>query len=69
MSTAAIILEIEKLPLQGKMELMERLSKSIQAQRAGALRAGVDALLEDYRNDHALTAFTALDGEPFYESK
>jgi len=34
-----------------------------------SLEQAAEMAIEDYRNDKELTAFTALDGEGFYETR
>jgi hypothetical protein len=66
-----IIQEINRLPLSEKFYIVEFVLKSIrqETEKTPSLTEGAKALLKDYENDQELTAFTALDGENFYESR
>lgn len=66
-----IIQEIKRLPLSEKFYIVEFVLKSIrqETEKTPSLTEGAKALLQDYENDRELTAFTALDGESFYESR
>lgn len=44
-----------------------RLAQLPIEQRRAILQTAAEALAQDYENDPELTAFTALDGEEFYE--
>ena len=69
MTTETIIRELVKLPLTEKLLVIEQTLKSIRTERESRLETAVNSLYEDYKNDAALTAFTQLDNEPFYETK
>ena len=66
-----IIQEINSLPLSEKIYIIELVLKNIrqETEKTPSLTEGAKALLHDYENDRELTAFTALDGEEFYESR
>lgn len=70
MKTEQLIKELQKLPAEKRMYVIER---SIQIIRKGEeddqIKKAVNELFEDYRSDKELTAFTALDLENFYETK
>lgn len=70
MKTEQLIKELQKLPVEKRMYVIER---SIQIIRKGEeedqIKKAVNELCEDYRSDKELTAFTALDLENFYETK
>lgn len=69
MTTESILRELEKLPLTDKLLVIEHTMKSIRTEKQKSLKAAVDALYEDYKNDKELTVFTQLDNEPFYETR
>jgi uncharacterized membrane-anchored protein len=62
MKTEQLIKELQKLPVEKRMYVIER---SIQIIRKGEeddqIKKAVNELCEDYRSDKELTAFTALD--------
>ncbi len=69
MTTAAIIKEINKLPVTEKLLVVEKTLKVIRQQREHDLIHAVDALYNDYKSDKDLIAFTKLDAESFYEAR
>lgn len=69
MTTENLIRELDKLPLTEKLLVIERTLKSIRTERQKSLKAAVDGLYDDYKNDKELTVFTQLDSEPFYETR
>lgn len=73
MGTQEIIREIEKLPIRKRMVIIERTLRSIrqkgQKKQKTQMEKAVNVLLQDYKNDKELTAFTALDMEAFHETK
>jgi hypothetical protein len=70
MNASQIIKEIERLPLNKRMIIVERTIKSIRENKnKSKLKIGADALLTDYVNDPELTVFTDIDFEKFYETR
>jgi hypothetical protein len=71
MSTKQIVDEIEKLPLDERLKLMQVMVMRIarEKEQSGGLSGGAKALLNDYENDKELTVFTLLDKESFYEAR
>ena len=69
MTTATIIRELERLPLNDKLLIIERTLRSIRTEKEKSLKLAVDQLYDDYRNDSELTAFTRLDSDSFYEAR
>jgi hypothetical protein len=70
MGTNEILKEIRKLPLQKQILLLEKTLKNIREKELNLkMRKAVEILLNDYKTDDALTEFTALDTEPFYETR
>lgn len=69
METKEILKEIEKLPLKGKLLLVEKTLRHIREHSHDLIGKVADALLSNYKSDYELTAFTTLDLEIFYEAK
>jgi hypothetical protein len=70
MRTAELIKEIQKLPLQKRIFVIERSIHSVRKEEdMNEMKKAVDALLMDYKTDKELTAFTNLDFEEFYEAR
>ena len=70
MRTSELIREINLLPPQKRMFVIERAIHSFR-KRSGNndMSKAADLLFDDYSNNNELTAFTALDYEEFYETK
>jgi len=70
MRTNELIKEIQRLPLQKRIYVIE---KSIHSMRknedANQMKKAATALYSDYKNDEDLTFFTKLDFEEFYEAR
>lgn len=69
MKTEQLIKELQKLPAEKRMYVIERSIQIIQGEEVDQIKKAVNELFEDYRSDKELTAFTALDLENFYETK
>jgi hypothetical protein len=72
MDTTQIISEISHLSLAEKLYIMEMIVQSIRKETQPSksyLERAALLLKSDYMEDKELTAFTALDGEDFYETK
>jgi hypothetical protein len=70
MSMHDIVNEINRLPLDTKIKVVEEVLKSIRKQEVSeSMRIASEQLYDDYANDSELTAFTSLDFENFYETK
>jgi phosphopantothenoylcysteine synthetase/decarboxylase len=70
MRTNDIIKEIQRLPVQKRIYVIEKTIQSIRKQEdAKLLKKAADALLVDYKSDKELTAFTNIDFADFYEAK
>jgi hypothetical protein len=68
--TTQILREINSLPLLQKMLVVEKVICSIRKEEEKmSLEEAADSLYNDYINDKDLTAFAALDGEDFYETR
>lgn len=65
-----ILREIEKLPLQDRILVIEKALKSLKKEgNKRELKRAARELLEEYKTDRDLTAFTDLDMEDFYEPR
>lgn len=71
MTATQLLLEINRLPLPERLRLVELTIHSIRQKPAGqpSMAEAAQQLLADYQSDPELTAFTALDGESFYEAR
>lgn len=70
MNTDEIIREIENLPIQKRIYVLEKTILSIRkAEETSHIHKAADALHADYKTDKELTAFTVLDFENFYETR
>lgn len=70
METREIIKAIRNLPVSKRMLIVERTLKSIrESETRKRMVKAAESLLDDYKNDKELVAFTQLDYERFYETK
>lgn len=70
METKIILEEINKLPVEDKMYVLERTIKSIrEIEIKEKMSKAVSELMEEYKSNKELTAFTEIDFENFYETK
>jgi hypothetical protein len=70
METATIIHEIDSLPTNKRMFIVEHVIRSIRLNnQENTLETAADRLYADYKDDTELTAFTQLDCEDFYEPR
>jgi hypothetical protein len=70
MRTNEIIKELQRLPLQKRIYVIEKAIQSIrQQENANQKKKAADTLYEDYKTDKELTAFTSIDFEDFYEAR
>ncbi|HDH31623.1 MAG TPA: hypothetical protein ENH26_02520 [Candidatus Wolfebacteria bacterium] len=70
METLEIIKQIEQLPLDKRMFIIEKALKSIrEIEIKGKMSLAVNELQEEYKTNKDLTAFTDIDFENFYESR
>jgi len=70
MSTKEIIEHIARLPMAKRIRLLEEALRGIREKESkGALAKAAAALEKDYRENKALTAFTAIDMDAFYEAR
>lgn len=68
---ANLIQEIDSLPPRYYGEVVDFIGyiREKKAKKALALEKAVEMAADEYRNDKELTAFSALDGEDFYETR
>ena len=70
MRTSELIKEIEQLPIQKRMYVIEKTIQSIRKNEDEIqMSFASEALLADYKTDKELTAFTDLDFVDFYETR
>jgi len=70
MRTNEIIKEIQKLPVQKRIYVIEKTIHSMRKQEdINERKKAAEDLLVDYKSDKELTAFTNIDFEDFYEAK
>jgi hypothetical protein len=70
MGTNEIIQEINKLPLQKQIIILEKTLKSIREKEVRVKMEKASEFLHDsYNMDPELTEFTVLDTEQFYETR
>ncbi len=70
MRTTELIKEIEKLPVQKRIFVIERTLQSIRRNEENSqMKKAAELLYHDYTNDSELTAFSDLDYAEFYETR
>lgn len=70
MEAAELLKQIEQLPVEKRMLLIEKMLKSIREKEIkGKMNLAVEELKEEYKTNKELTAFTDIDFDNFYESK
>jgi len=70
MEAREIIRAIRKLPVSKRILIVEKTLKTIrESETRQRMVKAAESLLEDYKSDKELTAFTQLDYEGFYETK
>ena len=70
MGTRELIKEIQRLPINKRMLVIEQALKSISDSKLKKkLEKAVDSLLKYYKTDKELTTFTDIDFDNFYEAK
>jgi hypothetical protein len=68
MKTEELIKELEQLPINERMMVIERTVHSIRVQSEKRnMSQAANALAGEYEQNEDLTSFTALDMERFYE--
>ncbi|MBI5214463.1 MAG: hypothetical protein HY960_01780 [Ignavibacteriae bacterium] len=70
MSTSEIIREIEQLPLQKRIFIVERTIHTMREKEdLKDMEIAAQKLTDEYRNNRELTELTNLDFETFYEAR
>jgi hypothetical protein len=70
MRTDELIKEIQKLPIQKRIYVIEKSLHSLRNQEEKkAMNEATELMWPDYKSDKELTAFTKIDFEDFYETK
>ena len=70
MNRYSIIKEIQRLPIQKRILVIEKAINSIRKEEEKTeLTKAADVLYRDYKTDKELTAFTNIDFVNFYEAK
>ena len=70
MRTNEIIKEIQRLPIQKRIYVIEKTIHSLRKhENTNQMKKAADTLYADYKSDKELTAFTNLDFEDFYEAR
>lgn len=70
MRTNEIIKEIQRLPIQKRIYVIEKTIHSLRKHEdTNQMKKAADTLYTDYKSDKELTAFTNLDFEDFYEAR
>lgn len=70
MRTNELIKEIQRLPIQKRIFVIEKSIHSLRKHEdTNQMKKAADALCTDYESDKELVAFTNLDFEEFYEAR
>ena len=70
MTTNDIIKELERLPIQKRIYVIEKALHSIRRHKdSDQMKKAADVLYDVYKTDKELTAFTDIDFEDFYEAR
>ncbi|HLF64751.1 MAG TPA: hypothetical protein VI603_13400 [Saprospiraceae bacterium] len=69
MSKREILNQIHHLPVGDKIWLVEETIKSMQITTTEGMSMAADALIDEYRTNKDLTAFTDIDFDNFYEAR
>ncbi|MFA4853639.1 MAG: hypothetical protein WC599_14075 [Bacteroidales bacterium] len=70
MRTSEIIKEIQRLPVQKRIFVIEKTIHSLRKHEdTNQLKKAADSLYSDYKSDKELVTFTNLDFEDFYEAR
>ena len=69
MTTTALIKEINKLPTNEKLLLVEKTLRSIRQEQSQSLEAAAADMYNEYKSNKELTIFTNIDSDSFYEIK
>ena len=70
METTKILKQIEQLPIDQRILIIEKTLKLIREREfKDRMRKAVEELHEEYKTNKNLTAFTDIDCDSFYETK
>lgn len=69
MRTDELIKEIQKLPIQKRIYVIEKSLHSLRKKEEKREINAAELLWSDYTSDKELTAFANIDFEDFYETK
>jgi len=70
MNTSELIKEIQRLPIQQRIYVVEKTIHSIRKEEdLKQLSTAAEVMYSEYKTDIDLTAFTVLDFENFYETR
>ncbi len=70
MRTNEIIQEIQKLPIQKRIYVIEKALQTLRRQsNTNQMNLAADDLFSEYVSNKELTVFTNLDFEDFYEAR
>jgi 23S rRNA C2498 (ribose-2'-O)-methylase RlmM len=70
MKTNEIIQEIQKLPIQKRIFVIEKAIQTLRRQsNTNQMNLAADDLFAEYHSNKELTVFTNLDFEDFYEAR
>jgi hypothetical protein len=70
MRTNEIIQEIQKLPIQKRIYVIEKAIQTLRRQsNTNQMNLAADDLFSEYVSNKELTVFTNLDFEDFYEAR
>jgi hypothetical protein len=70
MRTNEIIQEIQKLPIQKRIYVIEKAIQTLRRQsNTNQMNLAADDLFSEYVSNNELTVFTNLDFEDFYEAR
>lgn len=70
MNTTEILKEIERLPVQERIYLVEKTLSAIRKKEVfNQMDLAAESLYFDYAENKELTAFTDIDFDNFYETK
>lgn len=62
-------MEIQRLTITDKIWVVEETLKSLQKNARDEMSMVADSLVDEYRTNKELTAFTDIDFEHFYEAR
>jgi hypothetical protein len=69
MSKREILNQIQDLPASDKIWLVEETLKSLKQTEHEGLAIAADMMMDEYKRNKELTAFTDIDFDAFYEAR